>query len=196
MHPDYSLTELASLTGFSIRQIRYYITRKLVPGSDERGPNARYSQDALDRLKRIKELKDHALPPSGRTPTLDEIGTFLDEGTPNQEREITVSSPLKTRFFRTASRERQSFTLDSSPREMFPGSEDDLTPLRPLLEPLRDLLAEMTENSNPDELDTETWCRVRTPDMEIHVRQPSDSARRTRLSRVLRALDSLLDRRI
>ena len=77
--PEHTLDDLARATGFSKRQIRFYITKKLVPGAgDSRGPNATYGEETLRRLQLIGVLKDLKIEPTGRTMTLDEIGHSLD----------------------------------------------------------------------------------------------------------------------
>ena len=76
---EYSLDDLVRETGFSKRQIRFYITKRLIPGAgDSRGPNATYAEQTLQRLLLIRDLKDRPVGPTGRTMTLDEIGHMLD----------------------------------------------------------------------------------------------------------------------
>ncbi len=75
----YTLDELVDRTGFGKRQIRYYITEKLVPGAgDQRGPNAVYPEETLRRLEAIAVFKDQPVGPTGRAMTLAEIGHALD----------------------------------------------------------------------------------------------------------------------
>jgi DNA-binding transcriptional MerR regulator len=76
---EYTLDDLVNHTGFSKRQIRYYITEKLVPGAgNQRGPNAVYGEETLRRLEMIKVLKAQKMGPIGRTMTLAEIRHSLD----------------------------------------------------------------------------------------------------------------------
>jgi DNA-binding transcriptional MerR regulator len=76
---EYTLDDLVRETGFSKRQIRFYITKRLVPGAgDSRGPHATYGEESLQRLLLIRDLKDRPVGPTGRTMTLDEIGHALD----------------------------------------------------------------------------------------------------------------------
>lgn len=77
---NYTLDQLVMLSGFGKRQIRYYITQKLVPGAGEqRGPNAVYGQETLQRLLAIAHLKQRPVGPTGRTMTLAEIRHELDQ---------------------------------------------------------------------------------------------------------------------
>jgi len=76
---EYTLDDLVRATGFSKRQIRFYITKKLVPGAGgSRGPNAAYGEETLRRLRMIAVLKEKRIEPTGRAMTLDEIGHALD----------------------------------------------------------------------------------------------------------------------
>jgi DNA-binding transcriptional MerR regulator len=75
---EYTLDDLVRLTGFSKRQIRFYITKRLAPGAGDRGPNAAYDEETLRRLRLIAQLKDKRIEPTGRAMTLDEIGHALN----------------------------------------------------------------------------------------------------------------------
>ncbi|MBW7929844.1 MAG: MerR family transcriptional regulator [Gammaproteobacteria bacterium] len=75
---SYSITELQQLSGFDRRTIVYYLQQGLIPRAGRRGPNTRYPQDALLRLRFIRGVK--TLQDQGRcgTVTLREIGGLLD----------------------------------------------------------------------------------------------------------------------
>jgi DNA-binding transcriptional MerR regulator len=79
----HTLDDLARATGFTKRQIRFYISKRLVPGAgDRRGPYTVYPAETLERLRAIKLLKDIRIEPTGRALTLDEIGHSLDTLSP------------------------------------------------------------------------------------------------------------------
>ena len=59
---DYSIADLARLTGLSVRTVRYYLSQGLIPASGESGPGAHYGQGHLDRLQLIKRLQAEYLP--------------------------------------------------------------------------------------------------------------------------------------
>lgn len=81
---EHTLDDLVRLTGFSKRQIRFYISKRLVPGAgDRRGPYTVYPPATLLRLQGIKVLKDKKIEPTGRRMTLDEIGHSLDTLSPD-----------------------------------------------------------------------------------------------------------------
>ena len=63
-HGNHSLEDLADRTGFTPRQIRYYITRGLAPGAGTRGPNVRYGDETLRRLLLVARLKTLEIQPT------------------------------------------------------------------------------------------------------------------------------------
>lgn len=76
--PKLRLQDLVEKTGFTDRQIRFYIARGLVPGAERKGPEATYTQATLDRLLLIKHLKGIRLHPTGRHLTLEEMRHTID----------------------------------------------------------------------------------------------------------------------
>ncbi len=59
---QYTLQELATAAGVSIRTIRYYIGEGLLPAPEGAGPQSHYTQSHLNRLRAIGLLKDRYLP--------------------------------------------------------------------------------------------------------------------------------------
>ena len=109
---EHTLDDLVRATGFSKRQIRFYITKRLIPGAGEsRGPHATYPEETLQRLLLIRDLKDRPVGPTGRTMTLDEIGHALDSlaagSAPGESRLAgfeASTGPAELRFQRDAGR--------------------------------------------------------------------------------------------
>ncbi len=58
----YTLDELTSATGVTVRTVRYYISEGLLPPPRGAGPGTRYTSEHLDRLILIGALKDAYLP--------------------------------------------------------------------------------------------------------------------------------------
>jgi DNA-binding transcriptional MerR regulator len=56
--PRYSIGELAELTAVSRRTIRFYVQRGLLSSPLGAGRGHYYTQDHLDRLRRIRDLQD------------------------------------------------------------------------------------------------------------------------------------------
>ncbi len=59
---QYTLQELATDAGVSVRTIRYYIGEGLLPAPSGAGPQSHYTQSHLNRLRVIGLLKDRYLP--------------------------------------------------------------------------------------------------------------------------------------
>ncbi len=59
---QYTLQELATDAGVSVRTIRYYIGEGLLPAPAGAGPQSHYTQSHLNRLRVIGLLKDRYLP--------------------------------------------------------------------------------------------------------------------------------------
>ena len=55
---EYRVDELAARAGTSVDTVRFYQTRSLLPPPARKGRIAWYSDDHLDRLQRIRRLKD------------------------------------------------------------------------------------------------------------------------------------------
>jgi len=60
--PSFSLDELTSAAGVTVRTVRYYIAEGLLPPPVGGGPRSRYTRDHLDRLRLIGRLKDAFMP--------------------------------------------------------------------------------------------------------------------------------------
>jgi DNA-binding transcriptional MerR regulator len=58
---DYSLAEMAEVSGVSERTIRYYQNERLLSKPSKKGRNARYTDEHRDRLAVITELRDRGL---------------------------------------------------------------------------------------------------------------------------------------
>ena len=58
----YTLDELTSATGLTVRTVRYYISEGLLPPPHGVGPGTRYTREHLERLLLIGALKDAYLP--------------------------------------------------------------------------------------------------------------------------------------
>src|SRR5688572_21740162 len=59
---QYTLQELATAAGVSVRTIRYYIGEGLLPAPVGAGPQSHYTDSHLSRLRAIGLLKDRYLP--------------------------------------------------------------------------------------------------------------------------------------
>ena len=58
MTTDLSLSELADRSGVQARTLRSWIAQDLIPGPMNRGPNARYPEDTLHRVRAVRAMKE------------------------------------------------------------------------------------------------------------------------------------------
>src|ERR671918_826379 len=68
---EYRVDELAARAGTSVDTVRFYQSRNLLPPPTKQGRNAWYSNEHLDRLERIRQLKEAGF-------TLESIRRLLD----------------------------------------------------------------------------------------------------------------------
>jgi DNA-binding transcriptional MerR regulator len=203
---QYALRDLVALTGFSPRQIRFYITERLVPGAgDDRGPNTTYPQETLDRLKLIVHFKAIPLPPANRTMTLDEIRRTLDGMSPEEIRRRAQGEEmprvemraLPSALFRSVApppdEPMEAYCLSSPMLDDGPGAGPDDPEIRPLLHQTERLMTDVARHRAPWRRTPEdTWRCVKTPLLEIHVKEPAHDRERTQLRRLAEALSQLL----
>ena len=222
---QYTLDDLVGRTGFSKRHIRYYITEKLVPGAgSQRGPNAVYGEETLQRLEMIKILKARPMGPTGRAMTLAEIRHALDNQPQSdfipKAQEISNFQPRDSVVFEdkpdsSASNyleemvdEESRFRKDESKPQMvsmscsirqISASTDvpvDPSPLDEILQSLHSLLTGLGSDTRFDNEvgERNSWRRINSPDVEIHVRTPDKLEARLRLNRMATQLGRLLAR--
>jgi len=220
-HKEYTLDELVKLTGFSKRQIRYYITEKLVPGAgDQLGPYAAYGEETLQKLEMIKILKARQVGPTGRTMSLAEIRHSLDNmpEAPRAEDEYrppegilcadmgdlpfggpsSASEYLADLCEETPSMRDEEFLSLRAPQIMasFSIAPVDDNPLDDLLQSLHSLLVDLGSDTRIESQagKGESWRRVTSPDVEIQVRTPDTLEALGRLKRMAAQLGRLLAR--
>jgi DNA-binding transcriptional MerR regulator len=81
LNESWKLDELAKHAGVSVRTVRYYVQRGLLPAPVFRGRDTSYSGEHLLRLRAIRRLQDRFLP-------LDEIQSELGRRTPEELRHL------------------------------------------------------------------------------------------------------------
>ena len=81
MKKEYTLEDLSTISGFSLRTLRYYIQEGILQGPDTRGKNASYSQRHLDRIELVQRLKKLHLP-------LREINHIVENMNPEEISQI------------------------------------------------------------------------------------------------------------
>lgn len=88
MTNEFTLDDLVTRSGLTIRTVRFYIQEGLLEGPDTRGRFSLYSQRHLDRLEVIKLLKELRLP-------LVEIRKLLDLMSPDEIKQIHAAQDMQ-----------------------------------------------------------------------------------------------------
>jgi DNA-binding transcriptional MerR regulator len=87
LNESWKLDELARQAGVSVRTVRYYVQRGLLPAPVFRGRDTCYSGEHLVRLRAIRRLQDRFLP-------LDEIQSELERRTPEELRQLVETKEV------------------------------------------------------------------------------------------------------
>jgi len=89
---------LAESVGVSVRTVRFYITRGLIPGPGARGKSATYGEEHLLKLRLVRRLSEQRVPltdireqMSGLS--LEEVRSLLDEEIQRDEELQQAMSP-------------------------------------------------------------------------------------------------------
>jgi DNA-binding transcriptional MerR regulator len=203
---QYPLRDLVDMTGFSPRQIRFYITQRLAPGAgDDRGPNATYPQETLDRLTLIARFKAIPVPPANRTMTLEEIrrtlaGMSSEEIHRQAQGEVPVQRIALRRIeppagFAAAPLDEplEAYCLMSRVLHDAPDAAPPAEEIMPLLRQTERLMTDLARHRAPWRRTPEdAWRCVKTPLLEIHVKEPAHDHERTQLRRLAEALSQML----
>ena len=62
MTKEFTLEDLSTISGLTLRTLRFYMQEGILQGPDTHGKNARYSQEHLDQLDVIQRLKNLHVP--------------------------------------------------------------------------------------------------------------------------------------
>jgi DNA-binding transcriptional MerR regulator len=206
---QYTLEELERLAGISRRMIRHFISLKLVDGSLERGPKARYGESTLRRLRLIARLRKTPVEPLGRPITTSEMRSVLDSVGEEGLEEIASGMPM--RFFDTeastsSSRASAREFLDSmadptdtsSQEGIFhePSLSYDQASIPDLQSLLQSLLSELTqvlhESQLGDNRDWKRWRSTHRAGLEIRLQVPQTQNESNELAALASEIRALL----
>ena len=191
MPAEYALTDLAKLAGVSTRTVRYYIAQGLLPSPTQAGPNSRYSDEHLERLRKIRRLQAAHLPLAEIRRLLEQLSTqevtALSDATTSYDDLASdtaldyIESLLRPRTVeRPASLESTSFA-----RAPFPAAASDPPP-----PPTAPLPAPAKPGAEPDRAQ---WERITLdPDIELHVRRPLTRQHSKQVERLIAIARELL----
>lgn len=159
---EYLIHELAEKTGVSVRTIRFYIEKGLLPEAPVKGRYAAYSEEYVDRIRLIKRLKEKFLP-------LEEI------------RNQIASLDYRQIVQRLQMEEGQETT----------GPDDGQTIKQPSLPGVQKAVQNyLIGNANSGKLESITggiiWERVKIVEgIELHFRRPLDSRYHRKINNII-----------
>lgn len=189
--PGYSIGELAERAEVTSRTIRYYAAEGLLPAPTVQGKYARYSNDHLQRLRLIAQLKAAYLPLHeirAQIATLDsEQVTAMLSGVAAQRAPSAIAEPSSAAEYITNLIGRQQTVRvmpasTSMPAPVLPPSAAPLSPVAaaPLVQararvgPLQRLFPGRAEPV--PEASAEQWQRIPlAPGIELHIREPVEA---------------------
>jgi len=174
----YTLNELCEAADVSERTVRYYVTQGLLP-SPGTGRGVRWSQEHLERLQLIRELKDKHLP-------LAEIRRRLEGMAPAEVSALLASQQAQAPASSAADYVSQVLAgirpapARKSKKRAAPSKAAPSTPAPPV--------------KAQQAVSRSTWERI-TLDaaVELHVRRPLSRAQDKRVQRLLTAARGIFD---
>ncbi len=178
MPNEYSLHELANLSGVTPRTIRYYIDQGLVPAPTQLGSKARYTDEHLDRIRVIKKLQAAHLP-------LAEIRTRLRGlAVGESAAEYTVPSDSALDYIDQLLRPTAPLVPPMPALPTIPAPNMPAPSVTPRVMPMRE----------PPEPERAQWERiVLDPDIELHIRRPLTRQQNKRVERLISIARQLLE---
>jgi DNA-binding transcriptional MerR regulator len=207
--PDdpYSITDLARLSGVTPRTVRYYVAQGLLPSPEQAGPNTRYGEAHLARLRLIRRLQQEHLPLAeirGRLALLNDheveqlvaAGTELAvEQTPDRAlsfvQELMAQSGVQPRvaMARDVPLARASAVYEPRIPDGYPQPS-----VAAAMPPAPALPALVPSEPRSPGIDRSTWERhALSPDVELHVRRPLDRRSNKRVEQLIRIARELFD---
>ncbi len=179
MPTEYTLTELANLSGVTPRTIRYYIANGLLSAPTSSGPGARYTEEHLERLRTIKKLQAtthlplaeiRSLLRRGNSEVLHSVAEAASPVAPSDSASDYIRDVLDQRTF--------ARRAAASPAPPLPNQPAPSTPIAP-------------PASQPER---GTWERIALhPDIELHVRRPLSRIQNKRVERLISIARQLLE---
>jgi DNA-binding transcriptional MerR regulator len=180
---EYSLQDLADLTGVTPRTVRFYVAQGLLPSPGRMGPGAMYGPGHLARLKLIRQLQREHLPLAeirGRLDSLDDAAVVAIVEAPSSP-PTAGSAADYIRGVLAKSRVSDlpaAYTLAAPARLMVPA------------------MPAMHEAPPPETqpADRSQWDRVvLVPDVELHIRRPLTRQLNKKVERVIAIARELLE---
>ena len=214
----YPLREFASLAGVTPRTVRYYISEGLLP-SPGAGPQARYTQEHLERVQLIKELQRSHLPLAEIRHQLgavshDDVRRLLHARRPDAQRQTSALDYIRAVLSGTSPRPAPrpapapvpapapaipSPARASPPAQVAPSRPDAVASVHEDVEPMYRQLthaapAYVATPSPQLQPDRSHWERIALdPDIELHIRRPLTRRQNRAVSRIIGAAREILE---
>jgi len=186
--PEYSILELATIAGITPRTVRYYVSVGLLPAPDQAGPNTRYGEDVLRRVRLIRRLQDQHLP-------LAEIRSRLESLSDADVRAALETGPRVSEsssaldYIRSLSMPAARTSMPAARTSMpAPAPAPALPPPMLAAPPMAPAAPPLATSPAPDPSPTtrSTWERVAlSPDIELHIRRPLGRLDNKRVERLI-----------
>ena len=192
MPAEYALTDLAKLAGVSTRTVRYYIAQGLLPSPTQAGPNSRYSDEHLERLRKIRRLQAAHLPLAEIRRLLEQLSTqevtALSDATTSYD---DIASDTALDYIESLLRPRtvgRPASIESTyAPTTFPGASINAQP------PAAAPAPAPAPNQPSTEPDRAQWERISLdPDIELHVRRPLTRQHSKQVERLIAIARELL----
>jgi DNA-binding transcriptional MerR regulator len=192
---EYSLQDLADLTGVTPRTIRFYVAQGLLPSPGRVGPGTTYGSGHLARLKLIRQLQREHLPLAeirARLASLDDAA-ILDivdappvSPTPGSATEYIRGVLAKSRVSDMPAPNAFAAPARLIAHPMLPVPSMSAVPPSPLSPSL--------PGPETPPADRSQWDRiVLVPDVELHVRRPLTRHLNKRVERLIAIARELLE---
>ncbi len=186
---EYTLADLARVADVTTRTVRYYIEQGLLPSPKQLGPNARYTESHLERLRLIKKLQAAYLP-------LAEIRGRLDGLADHEIAQMSASvAPAPAAgsaidYVRSVLREPEADYRVAFARTAAAAAPAAVEP------PVSQTTASHSDTAKPEtsEPDRSQWERISLhPDVELHIRRPLGRIKNKRVDRLITIARQLLE---
>jgi len=184
----YLIGDLADLAGVTVRTIRYYTEKGLLPEPDRSSKYAYYTSAHLERLELIRKLKDLRLP-------LWEIEKVINSGDSENLQKLLDQANESPRL---SSIPERAEIADRMPGESALEYITSLMDAKQIINENRlgsppPAPAHRQTSSQP--ASTSQWTRVEiSPDIEIHFRQPLKPEQQKRLDQLLAEASQIFSR--
>ncbi len=208
----YTLAELSERAEVPERTVRYYIQEKLIPPSIGRGRKARYSDEHLERLREIRELRAlgisleiihmrmaeyESVPSKGNVPTVARCELALESSSAEDAGPPEPPAPdvLRAAALPPSAPDASASRAEAAADYIAEARASAVTAARiPPAVGARHfaLPGRSSAQSSPGVEERSRWERIAvTPEIEIHVRRPQPRSQKRALEQLIETAKEL-----